>query len=108
MAKTYEKYAGLFRALGDANRLLILDMLCRGERCACKILEKFKISQPTLSHHMKILCDSGIVNKRKEGKWMHYSINAGGCVETMRLLKNFTAAAVKNCSVEKGECKNGR
>jgi len=97
MGKAYEKYANLFKALGDTNRLLILDMLCKGERCACKILEKFKITQPTLSHHMKILCDCGIVKKRKEGKWMYYSINNKGCEKTMRLLKNFTTVIQKDC-----------
>jgi len=105
MIKTYEKYAELFKALGDANRLLILDMLCKGERCACKILEKFKITQPTLSHHMKILCDCGIVNKRKEGKWMYYSINTKGCEKTIKLINNFTTSAGKDCPVDNEGCK---
>ena len=65
----------LFKALGDENRLQILKQLCNGEKCACKLLEALNISQPTLSHHMKLLCDAGIVNGRKEGKWMHYSIH---------------------------------
>ena len=53
-------------------------MLSDGEKCGCKILDKFNITQPTLSHHMKILCDSGVVVGRKEGKWMHYSISDEG------------------------------
>ena len=56
--------ASVFKALGDENG---------GELCACKLLETLNITQPTLSHHMKILCDNGIVNVRKEGKWSHYS-----------------------------------
>lgn len=63
------------RALGDINRLQIVDMLSEGEKCACKLLEKFDITQPTLSHHMKVLCDSGLVNVRREGKWCYYSLN---------------------------------
>jgi len=106
MAKKYDKYAELFKALGDSNRLFILEMLCGGERCACKILEKFNITQPTLSHHMKILCDCGIVNRRKEGKWMHYSINANGCKKTKSLLENFTTVVAANCSIDSRECKN--
>ena len=106
MIKTYEKYAELFKALGDTNRLLILDMLCKGERCACKVLEKFKITQPTLSHHMKILCDCGIVNKRKEGKWMYYSINVKGCEKTMKLLSSFTTAVGKDCPIDNKGCNN--
>jgi len=64
------------KAIGDSNRLQIVEMLSGGEKCACKLLERFDITQPTLSHHMKILCDCGLVNVRKEGKWSHYSLNS--------------------------------
>ena len=63
------------KALSDENRVKILQMLTDGERCGCKLLEAFEITQPTLSHHMKILCDSGLVDVRKDGKWSHYSVN---------------------------------
>ena len=63
------------KALSDTNRLEIVQMLSDGEKCGCKILDKFDIRQPTLSHHMKILVDCGLVNDRKEGKWHHYSLN---------------------------------
>ncbi|MFR1518506.1 MAG: ArsR/SmtB family transcription factor [Clostridia bacterium] len=63
------------KALGDSNRLKIVKMLSDGEKCACKLLEAFEITQPTLSHHMKILCECGLVETRKEGKWSHYSLN---------------------------------
>lgn len=71
----YAKYTKMFKALSDPKRLKIIDMLSGGELCACKILEEFHITQPTLSHDMKILCDLELVNGRKEGKWMHYSLN---------------------------------
>ena len=67
--------AVICKALGDSNRLQIVQMLTNGEKCGCKLLEAFEITQPTLSHHMKILCESGLVSDRKEGKWHHYSIN---------------------------------
>ena len=63
------------KALSDPNRLQIVQMLSNGERCGCKLLEAFDITQPTLSHHMKILCECGLVNARKGGKWQHYSLN---------------------------------
>ena len=63
------------KALSDTNRLEIVQMLSDGEKCGCKILDKFNITQPTLSHHMKILVDCELVNDRKEGKWHHYSLN---------------------------------
>lgn len=70
--------ADIFKAFCDENRIRILQLLLEGERCACKLLDALDITQPTLSHHMKILVDSGIVIGRKEGKWMHYSISDEG------------------------------
>lgn len=65
----------IFKALGDCTRLHIVRMLSDGELCACKILERLEITQPTLSHHMKILCECGLVKARKDGKWSHYSLS---------------------------------
>ena len=79
--------AGIFKALGDENRIRILKMLRSGEKCACKLLEELNISQPTLSHHMKTLCDVGIVTGRKEGKWTHYSICCDGVNHIRVLMK---------------------
>ena len=73
-----KRIASMFKAFCDENRLQILYLLRDGEKCACSILDEMQITQPTLSHHMKILCDSGVVVGRKEGKWMHYSISAEG------------------------------
>ena len=85
MSVDYTKNAGILKALADPKRLMIVDMLSCGELCACKILEQFKITQPTLSHHMKILQDCGLVRGRKEGKWIHYSLNE----EVVRGLQGF-------------------
>ena len=73
------------KALGDSNRLQIVQMLSDGEKCGCKLLERFEITQPTLSHHMKVLCECGLVNSRKDGKWSHYSLNC----ETLQEFKGF-------------------
>ena len=73
--KRCSEYADLFKALSDPNRLIIIDMLSQGELCACVILARLQISQPTLSHHMKTLCESGIVRGRRAGKWMYYTLN---------------------------------
>jgi ArsR family transcriptional regulator len=73
------------RALGDTNRLQIIQILAEGEKCACKLLEKFNITQPTLSHHMRILSECGLVDTNKEGKWSHYTINC----ETLAAFKKF-------------------
>ena len=70
-----EESLKILKALGEETRLRIFLMLCGGKLCACKILEKFKISQPTLSHHMKILCDCGLVIAEKDWKWTYYSVD---------------------------------
>lgn len=68
-------YADIFRALADENRCLILDILSGGEKCALDILSELKISQPTLSHHMKVLTDSGLVLKKKHGRKTFYIVS---------------------------------
>lgn len=85
------------KALADENRLSIMKALQHGERCACVLLEELNITQPTLSHHMKMLCDSGLVNGRKDGKWMHYSISAEG-VKAFREM----VAGYARCDCEDG------
>ena len=85
MNEKYIEYAQFFKVLSDPNRLMIVDMLSCGELCACVILEKFQITQPTLSHHMKTLCGCKLVNARKDGKWMYYSLND----ETAQVLRVF-------------------
>ena len=81
-----KKTSAVFKAFCDENRIKILQLLQGGEKCACKLLTEMNITQPTLSHHMKILCDSGIVKGRKEGKWMHYSISQDGIEEAQKYL----------------------
>ncbi len=75
MEQKYMEKASMFKSLAEPNRLMIVDMLSCGELCACNILEDLNISQSTLSHHMKILCECGLVNVRRDGKWMYYSLN---------------------------------
>ena len=88
------------KALGDSNRLQIVQMLSEGEKCGCKLLEAFEITQPTLSHHMRILTECGLVNARKEGKWSHYSLNC----ETLKEYKQFIEGL--SCSGGKGGIQN--
>ncbi len=91
MLQTKEKQiAGIFKALCDENRIKILQLLQSGEKCACVLLDDLHITQPTLSHHMKILCDSEIVMGRKEGKWTHYSISPEGAASAVRCLRELT------------------
>ena len=90
MNEKYSEYAQIFKALSDSNRLMIIDLLTGGELCACVLLEEFNITQPTLSHHMKNLCDCDLVLGRKEGKWTYYSLNE----KTMRGVQDYLGQIV--------------
>ena len=91
MENKHKENAKVFKAFSDENRLMILEMLQSGEKCACRLLEELNIVQSTLSHHMKILVDSGIVTGRKDGKWTHYSISEEGTNYVIKLLNELTS-----------------
>ena len=91
MATVYEERARVFKALCDERRQRILELLQGGEKCACVLIEEMGMPQSSLSYHMKILCESGIVTSREEGKWTHYQISRQGSEKAVALLKTITA-----------------
>lgn len=97
-----KKIPVVFKAFCDINRIQILKQLLTGEKCACVLLEQLHISQPTLSHHMKILCSSGIVVMRKEQKWAHYSISEEGVAIAIEYLQSLMT--IKSSSKDKSCC----
>ncbi len=89
MKYDYAEYVQMFKALADETRLKIINMLTESdELCACKILENFNITQPTLSYHMRILTDSGLVVGNKDGSWIKYRINSEKLVELRSFLND--------------------
>ncbi len=78
-----------FKALGDENRMKIIRMISDREMCAIELLQKLEISQSTLSHHMKVLTGNSIVNSRKVGAQVHYTINGRTVKELITLLSEF-------------------
>ena len=90
MGDIYEDNSKIIKALADPNRLKILDILSCGEKCACDVLSHFDFSQPTLSHHMKVLMDCGLVECRKDGVWSNYSINNKNCNKLILFLMKLT------------------
>jgi len=68
--------ARLLKALADPTRLRILSLLSRheGEVCVFEIVESFTLEQPTISHHLRILRDAGLVDCRKKGLWAYYYV----------------------------------
>ena len=96
--------AQIFRALSDENRIRILKQLRTGEKCGCQLLEELKITQPTLSHHMKILCDCGIVRSRRDGKWMHYTIDCDEIKSVRSLMQSLLPENIPgDCICKEGD-----
>ena len=69
------KIAEFYNALADETRLTILEMLTKQEMCACELIVGVGLSQPTVSHHLKILRQAELINAKKDGKWVYYSLN---------------------------------
>lgn len=86
MDRNFQENAKVFRALCDPKRLAILEQLRTGEKCACVLQEPMELTQSGLSYHMKILCESGIVQSRQEGKWTHYRLSQAGLERAIALL----------------------
>lgn len=101
MENDYQAQAKVFKALCDAKRLAILAQLRSGEKCACVLQEPLDLTQSGLSYHMKILCDSGIVIGRQEGKWTHYRLSAAGVEHAVSLLQALTTP---DAGQKKTEC----
>ncbi|MEG1812119.1 MAG: metalloregulator ArsR/SmtB family transcription factor [Clostridia bacterium] len=97
------KNAKVFKAFCDEKRLAILALLRDGEQCACVLIEQMDIGQSALSYHMKILCESGIVESRQAGKWTHYKISEQGSKEALLLLQAITTP---NTAAKDINCRN--
>ena len=96
MEQIYVDTAKILKAISDPKRLRIVDMLSCGEKCACQLLEAFQITQPTLSHDMKVLIEAGVVQDRREGKNTFYALNQECLGELLHTLKNI--------SIPKADC----
>jgi ArsR family transcriptional regulator, arsenate/arsenite/antimonite-responsive transcriptional repressor len=104
MNLNYEENSKIIKALSDSNRLKIIDILSCGERCACDILEHFNFTQPTLSHHMKVLIDCSLVDCRKEGLWSYYSLNTANCNKLIIFLMNLVTDTDDCICKDKSNC----
>jgi len=109
MGMRYDGHAKVFKAFCDEKRLRILELLQDGEKCACVLTEILGMPQSSLAYHMKVLCDSGIVDCRQEGRWTHYRISGEGVMRAERILREITArvevrtpAGARGCSAQRG------
>ena len=96
--------SAVFRAMGEPVRLRILQLLAAGEVCGCDLLEGLTISQPTLSHHMKVLIDSGLVAARRRAVWVHYALRPEGFEALRRTIDELTAPGAKAPEEASGSC----
>ncbi len=102
MTGNYTDNANIFKALGDENRLKILELLLEGEKCGSELLEKISLGQSTLSHHLKLMCVSGIIKSNKRGTATYYSVNVDGAKAAVKLLCELTGI---DCKAEnESEC----
>ena len=90
MDTIHQQNARVFKAFCDPKRLAILELLRSGEKCACVLIEQLNMGQSAVSYHMKILCESGIVDSRQEGKWTHYRLSESGSQNALKLLQELT------------------
>lgn len=93
---TYDEDARVFKALCDPKRLAILEQLRSGEKCACVLQGPMDLTQSGLSYHMKILCDSGLVTSRQEGKWTHYRLSREGRERAVKRLLAITTPELED------------
>ena len=73
-----ERLAGAFRVVGDPTRLRMLSLIAthpRGEVCACELVEPLGLSQPTVSHHLKVLFEAGLLGRERRGTWVFYRVS---------------------------------
>lgn len=93
VAPSTKKAVTLFHALSDETRLALLDRLKNGEQCVCELTDAMKAAQSRLSFHLKVLKDAGLVEDRREGRWMYYSLNAQALEELEDLVDSLKKAA---------------
>lgn len=87
---TNNEYVSVFKALGNETRFLIFNLLTQHKMCACELLANLNITQPTLSHHMKVLSNAKIVIDEIKGKWTYYELNLSKIKEIKSLLNKIT------------------
>lgn len=100
----HENYVPLFKALSDVTRLKIIDLLSDGEYCACELLTAFNITQPTLSYHMKILSESGLVVSVRKGAWTRYSLSPERIDELKAFIDKLMLAPSSLGPIERSNC----
>lgn len=93
----YEAISKILKAMADPKRMKIIDLLSCGSMCACDVLKHFEFTQPTLSHHMKVLETAGIISVNKSGQWHHYSLKPEFTAEFLPVMQNLLKSDSDTC-----------
>jgi ArsR family transcriptional regulator, arsenate/arsenite/antimonite-responsive transcriptional repressor len=85
-----ERMGAIAKALGDPIRMQLVDVLRKhaGKVCVCELVPLFDLSQPTVSHHLKVLREAGIVGSERRGLWAYYYVNPEALEELSAWLSN--------------------
>src|SRR5512132_2523219 len=85
-----ERMGGVAKALGDPIRMQLVDVLRKhaGKVCVCELVPLFELSQPTVSHHLKVLREAGVVESERRGLWAYYYVNPDAVKELSAWLSN--------------------
>jgi ArsR family transcriptional regulator len=89
----------LFKVLADPTRLEIVRLLLEGESCACTIIDKVTVSQPTLSYHLKAITKAGLATAKREGNWVKHYINKDALNEVIRFLETLRDTEAQSCEL---------
>ncbi len=99
-----DRAARAFRALGDAKRLRIVELLSGGSQCVCDLAVKVGAKQPLLSFHLKTLREAGLVVASRRGKWIYYSLNDDLLGELEGGLSRLGEASAEAAARAEAEC----
>lgn len=100
----FSRAVELFHALSDETRLAIVQRLRSGEHCVCDLTDVLDAAQSRLSFHLKVLKEAGLVTDRKEGRWVHYSLNREAFTELQEVLGELKPSARRLVVRDDGCC----
>lgn len=97
----FSQVARWFHALGDETRLRIIERLVEGEQCVCDLTDALQCAQSRLSFHLKTLKDAGLVDDRREGRWIYYSLNSERVEEMKEFIQSYEVARSRPSRVKR-------
>ncbi|MGM0500618.1 MAG: ArsR/SmtB family transcription factor [Bacillota bacterium] len=99
-----KKLVKMLKAIADENRLQMINLLSCENLCSCHFVNILDISQPNVSHHLKILKEAGLINASKRGRWIDYSLNEENIALIKNKLNNILIKNKKDCQFTKSNC----